>query len=77
MSEAQFAELLRDIGYTKSRLARELDVSPEQVSRWGDDPPKYALAFIREIKKNKEIQEKLNAYMEDADSSLVDVSADI
>jgi predicted transcriptional regulator len=77
MSEAQFAELLRDIGYTKSRLARELEVSPEQVSRWGDEPPRYALAFIREIKKNKEIQEKLNAFMEDADSNPVDTSADI
>lgn len=42
----QFSELLRRAGIVKSELARRLGVTANAVSRWGDNPPKYALAYL-------------------------------
>ena len=40
-------ELLIEAGLTKAELARRLGLDPHTVSRWGDNPPTYALAYLR------------------------------
>jgi len=67
----RFSDMLKSVGMSKSKLARELDISPEQVSRWGDDPPRYALAYVKQLEKNRDIQAKLDAFMNVESDTLV------
>jgi len=39
-------QLLAQSGLTKAQLSRVLGVSPEQVSRWNNTPPRYAIAYL-------------------------------
>ena len=46
-------------------MARELGVSPEQVSRWREEPPRYAMAYLEQIERNQEIQSKLRHFIDE------------
>ena len=41
-----FEETLKRAGIKKADLARSLGLSRNTVSSWGDEPPRYALAFL-------------------------------
>lgn len=41
-----FTQLLERAGITKARLARILKVDPSSVTRWGENPPAYAVAYL-------------------------------
>lgn len=43
----EYGKLLVKSGLTKADLARKLGHTPTTVSRWGDDPPEYALPYLR------------------------------
>lgn len=75
MSKKSFKDELKELGLTKSRLADELELSPEQVSRWKNEPPGYARAYLTQVKKNKLIQQKLDAFMKRAESTNSDSSS--
>ena len=42
----EFAELLKRAGITKAELARRLGLTPNGVSKWGQNPPKYAVTYL-------------------------------
>jgi hypothetical protein len=63
VSRKSFKDELKELGLTKSRLADELELSSEQVSRWKDEPPGYARAYLAQLRKNKLIQQKLDSFM--------------
>lgn len=42
----KFGARLKTLGLTKSKLAREMGIKPNTVSKWGDSPPGYALAYL-------------------------------
>ena len=44
-----FEGLLKRAGITKSELARRLGLTANAVSRWKDDPPKYAVAYLEQM----------------------------
>lgn len=41
-----FNEILNRAGITKAELSRRLGLNPRSISAWGDDPPKYAAAYL-------------------------------
>lgn len=41
-----FVELLARAGINKAELARRLGLTPAGVSKWGNDPPRYAVAYL-------------------------------
>jgi transcriptional regulator with XRE-family HTH domain len=41
-----FAGLLARAGITKAELARRLGISANAVSKWGANPPRYAVAYL-------------------------------
>ena len=41
-----FRDKLQLAGLSKAGLARRLGVDPDTVSRWGEEPPRYALAYL-------------------------------
>ncbi len=47
--DATFAELLVRAGMTKAELARQLGVTAGAVSRWREECPKYARAFLEKV----------------------------
>ncbi len=59
-----FTDALKSTGYSKAKVARELGVSPEQVSRWREEPPRYAMAYLEQIERNQEIQSKLQQFID-------------
>ncbi len=63
--ERTFTDALKSTGYSKARVARELGISPEQVSRWREEPPCYAMAYLEQIEKNQEIQSKLQNFIDE------------
>lgn len=42
-----FSELLKRAGITKAELGRRLGITPRSISRWGQSPPNYAIAYLR------------------------------
>lgn len=58
--KASFLDFLEDLGLTKQSLADELGIWPETVSRWGDIPPVYAVAYLELLCENRALREKLN-----------------
>lgn len=44
---SEFANLLRESGLSKRRLAELCGVHEDTVSRWGDDAPRYAITILR------------------------------
>lgn len=48
-----FTERLRAQGLIKRAAAAMLGVTPETLSRWGDDPPRYALAWLEEYERRE------------------------
>lgn len=50
-----FTDFLKKTGITKAQLARELGVSARQVSKWQDNPPQYAIAYLELKYENKRL----------------------
>lgn len=44
--EEYFHDLLREADLRKTELGRILGVHGDTVSRWKDDPPQYAVAYL-------------------------------
>ena len=59
-THASFADFLDAAGMTKIGLANDLGLWPETVSRWGDMPPVYAIAYLELLCENEALKEKLN-----------------
>jgi hypothetical protein len=45
-TNGSFQDMLNLAGMTKQDLANEIGVWPESISRWGDYPPVYAVAYM-------------------------------
>jgi hypothetical protein len=43
-----FLEALKRVGWSKSRLAKELGYTAKTVSTWGDHPPLVICRFLEE-----------------------------
>ena len=41
-----FSQLLQRAGIHKAELARRLGLTAGAVSAWGEDPPRYAIAYL-------------------------------
>ena len=41
-----FIGLLERAGVTKAELARRLGLTGNAISKWGDSPPRYAVAYL-------------------------------
>ena len=41
-----FTELLKRAGISKAELARKLGMNPRSISAWGEDAPRYAVAYL-------------------------------
>lgn len=42
-----FNELLARAGITKAELSRRFAINPRTVSAWGEEPPQYAIAYLK------------------------------
>ena len=45
--EMTFHERLKTLKLTKTDFGNKLGLSPTTVSQWKDNPPKYALAYLK------------------------------
>ena len=59
-AKASFMEFLEAAGMNKLGLANELGLWPETVSRWGEYPPVYAIAYLELVCENEALKAKLN-----------------
>ena len=50
-----FTDFLKKTETTKAQLARELGISARQVSKWQDNPPQYAIAYLKLKYENKKL----------------------
>ena len=50
-------DLLNMAHLTKTELASKLGITPNGVSKWGDDPPRYAVAFLELYIENRDLRE--------------------
>lgn len=57
---ASFNDFLEALELTKQSLADELGIWPETVSRWGENPPVYAIAYLELVCENQALKDKLN-----------------
>ena len=48
---SHFDALLESTGLSRAGLAAKLGVDRATVSRWGDDPPRYAVAYLELLRK--------------------------
>mgnify|MGYP001606336853 CR=1 FL=1 len=44
-----FEELLKRAGLTKAELARRLGLTANAISRWRNNPPRYAVAYLEQM----------------------------
>lgn len=44
--ESDFSRAIKSAGVTKSELGRRLGITPNGISKWGDSPPQYAVAYL-------------------------------
>ena len=44
-----FEELLKRAGLTKAELARRLGLTANAISRWRNNPPRYAVAYLEQV----------------------------
>jgi hypothetical protein len=58
--QASFSDFLEAAGLSKIGLANDLGLWPETVSRWGEVPPVYAIAYLELIVENGALRRKLN-----------------
>lgn len=42
-----FTDLLKKNNMTKTQLANELGISNRQISKWKEEPPQYAVAYLK------------------------------
>lgn len=47
MRDAKFLDLLKECGTNRNAFARELQIAPSTVYRWGDNAPEYAMIILR------------------------------
>lgn len=45
--ERTFDEWLERAGINKAELARRLGMKPNTISKWKDEPPSYAVAYLK------------------------------
>ena len=55
-----FIDLLSESGMKKKELAEYLGLEPETVTRWGDDPPHYAIVVLTLYIENRQCREFKN-----------------
>lgn len=55
----QFRSLLAAAGMRKSQLARALGIRKTTVSRWGSEPPQYAVAYLEVLAELNRIRSEL------------------
>ena len=55
MPKMDFETLLDRAKMTKSELAERLGIAPGSISRWGNNPPKYAMAYLELALKVREL----------------------
>ncbi len=56
MATEPFTVLLAKSGLTKAELSRRLGITAHQVSVWGPNAPRYAMAYLELLVKLKEVQ---------------------
>lgn len=44
--EQDFEKMLKSLNMARADVAKSLGLSPRSVSAWGDDPPRYATAYL-------------------------------
>ncbi|WP_430430207.1 helix-turn-helix domain-containing protein [Oceanicaulis sp.] len=54
-------DALKELGWSKADLGRKLGKSPDSVSRWGDNPPRYVMAYIELALELKRIKDAARA----------------
>jgi hypothetical protein len=59
--DVTFLDLLEILGLTKQELAHQLGKVPESVSRWGNDPPVYAVAYLEKCVETEVLRARLLA----------------
>ena len=61
MANITWMAKLKELGLTKKQLSKELGVSPEQVTRWGEDPPRYAVAYVNLMREVRALRLCVNS----------------
>jgi len=56
----KFSEFLEEFGYSKAEFARLIGVSPETVSRWGEEPPRVVMLYLEERREFQLFREELD-----------------
>lgn len=56
---------LDELGWSKARLARKLGVHVNTVTKWGDEPPEYARAYLEAVVSKKRLRDELDAELAD------------
>ena len=51
-----FSSLLKKAGITKAELSRRLGITQNAVSKWGDSPPQYAVAYLELLVKYNRVR---------------------
>jgi transcriptional regulator with XRE-family HTH domain len=54
-----FTARLKAMGLDRAKLAARLGIRREQVSRWKDNPPQYALAYLDALGEAERLRERV------------------